>query len=515
MSSAPRQLISAIDIGSTAIRMAIAEIAADGSLHQLETLQQAVALGKDTFTRGRIEQNTIEDCVRILLGFRRVMEEYGIDEKHIRAIATSAVREAANRDTFLDRLYIATGIAIEAIEEAEENRLTYLAVRQVLPKNAASRGSSLIVEVGGGSTDLLWLEKGHVTYANTFRLGALRVRQSLETHRAPPERMYQILDSHLRTTVDTIRHHVPPGRPDQLIAISGDMRFAAARLAGGWEKGALAKIDRREFSRFADRMAMIPVDDLVRQEQLPFQEAETLGPALLAYKHLARIFRVKSLLVPRTSLRDGLLVEMAARGSWTGEFSEQVIHSALALGEKYRFDKSHAMHVAEVSRAIFRVLADSHQLSGRNDLLLHLAALLHDCGMFISSRAHHKHSMYLILNSDLFGLTLMDKIIIGLIARYHRRANPSAEHQEYAVLNRDSRIAVSKLAAILRVADALDRNHLQDIRDLTFSHEDGQFVITVPDADDLTLERLALKEKGGMFEEVYGMKVVLRRGSNA
>ncbi|MFZ2958231.1 MAG: HD domain-containing protein [Candidatus Ozemobacteraceae bacterium] len=508
------QTFAAIDVGSTGIRMLIADIDDQGHIRPLETLQQPVRLGKDTFTRGRIEQETIEECVRVLLGFRRVLEEYGVQgEERIRAIATSSVREATNRDTFLDRLYIATGIPIEAVEEAEENRLTYLAVRYIMPHDADLSGESMIVEVGGGNTDLLLLEEGHITFANSFRLGSLRVRENLETYRAPVERMRQILDSHLRTTIDQVRRNVPATKLKNLIAVSGDMRFAASRLCPDWESTPIASLNAKTFAGFAEKMAAIPVDELVRREHLSYQDAETIGPALLAYKHLAHAFGVSTILVPKTSLREGILQEMAARGSWSGEFAEQVLHSAQALGEKYRFDARHAQHVAMLSIDMFRSLREEHGLGTRYELLLHLAALLHDIGMFISNRAHHKHSMYLILNSDLFGLTLMDKIIIGLIARYHRRASPGADHQEYAMLTRDSRMAVAKLAAILRVADALDRNHLQGIRNVTWSREERQFLISIPDVEDLTLERFALKEKGSMFEEVYGLKVVLRRAT--
>ncbi|MBF0543683.1 MAG: HD domain-containing protein [Candidatus Riflebacteria bacterium] len=508
------QLAAAIDVGSTGIRMVIAEIKKDSQLRIIESMQHPVSIGKDTFTKGIIQQETIEESVRILLGYKRLLKEYDINEEtSVRAVATSSVREAANRDTFLDRLYIATHINIEAIEEAEENRLTYMAVRNILPAGECLIGNALIVEVGGGGTDLLLLENSHVAFSNSYRLGSLRMRETLATYRVPPPRMRVILDRHLRSTVDQLRRNVPVGSLDKIIAVSGDMRFAASKLVSDWGSNQISEISTKEFSKFADRIASSSIDQLVRKENLPYHEAETLGPALLAYKHLARAFNAKKLLVPKTSLREGLLYEMAAHGSWSQDFADQATNTALSLGQKFHFDEKHAVHVTELSIEIFRFLQEDHQLSGKFELLLRLSGLLHDIGMFISNRAHHKHSMYLILNSDLFGLTLRDKIVIGLIARYHRRAGPNSEHQEYAVLPRDHRMAVAKLSAILRVADALDRNHLQNIKNLSYSKEDGQFIISVPEMEDLTLERGALKEKANLFEDVYGLKVLLRKAN--
>ncbi len=149
----------------------------------------------------------------------------------------------------------------------------------------------------------------------------------------------------------------------------------------------------------------------------------------------------------------------------------------------------------------------------RYELLLQVAALLHEIGMFISNRSYHKHTLYMIMHSDLFGLTKEDMLLIALIARYHRRAGPRPYHEGYVNLDRDDRIAVSKCAAILRVADALDSTDKQIVRHPAFAREAGQFIVTVSGVEDLTLERLALKQKGTMFEDVYGLRVVLREAA--
>ncbi len=501
-----------IDIGASAVRLRIAEIRPDGEVRSLESLQYAVHLGKDTFTLGRIQTSTVEECVHILKGFRRIMTEYGVTHSgQIRAVATSAVREAENRESVLDRLYMSTQINIEAIEGAEENRLTYIAIQDALKqKKRVMKGNSIIVDLGGGSTELLLLENGCVTFAHSYRLGALRIRETLETYRVPTNRARALLDQHIRRTVDQLRHTVPARQVDVLVAVSSDAQFAASLLSPSWSSERIVSLDLKPFYGLAEKLATVSVDDLVRQYRIAYQEAETLGPALVAYEQLARAFGVKSILVPKASLRDGLIKEMTAGSTWIEEFAVQAIYSAMTLGQKYSFDRRHAERVAELSVQLFHALQTEHALDQRYDLLLRIAALLHEIGNYVSDRSHHKHSMYLILNSDLFGLRRKDITLIALVARYHRRATPQSYHEEYQALDRDSRIVVAKLAALLRVADALERSHLAERRVLSFTREKDQFVITVHDVQDVTLERLALKEKGGMFEEVFGIPVTLR-----
>src|SRR6266853_2824660 len=181
--------VAVIDIGASAIRMRIAEIGPTGEVRNLDSLQQALRLGKDTFGTGRIQASTIEDCIKVLLGFRRVMTEYGITrDDQIRAVATSAVREAENRYAFVDRLYMSTQINVEVIEGTEENRLTYIAVQDVLKQEGLLKtADGIIVDVGGGSTELVLTQRGSVTFATSYRLGSLRMRETLETFRAPAE----------------------------------------------------------------------------------------------------------------------------------------------------------------------------------------------------------------------------------------------------------------------------------------------------------------------------------------
>ncbi len=503
--------VAVVDIGATSIRMAIGEIDQDGSVRTLETLTQAVSLGKDTFSDRGIRKSTIEECVRVLKSYRKILEEYQITHPDsIRVVATSAVREARNRLAFIDRVYIATGLQVDPIDEAEVNRVTYLGVQPYLQDEAFAHARTIVTEVGGGSTELLLVNHGNVLFADTFRLGSLRLRKSLEGYNAPSDKVRRIMENQIQRMVDEVRDRIPSDGPVNMIGLGGDMRFAAGQLLPDWQPEQLTRIPLAALEEFTSHLITLSDDRIVHRYHLSFPEAETVGSALLTYVMLARAFSLENILVTNTNLRDGLLQEMAVGQVWTQEFRQQIIRSALNLGAKYNVDEAHACHVARLVSRLFEQLQREHQLDPRHEALLHVAALLHEVGAYVSNRSMHKHSMYLIRNSEIFGLGKRNLLLVALVARYHRRASPQPTHEGYAMLNREERVAVAKMAALLRVAAALDESHSQRIHDFSCSVEDSRLVISIPRAEDLSLEQLALRQNGSLFEEIFGLRVLLR-----
>jgi exopolyphosphatase/guanosine-5'-triphosphate,3'-diphosphate pyrophosphatase len=509
----PSRLAAVIDIGTASVRMAIGEIGDGGGVRPLTTLSQAVNLGRDTFMKGTIDRGTIEECVRVLKSYRRILAEYGVERpEQIRIVGTSAVREAQNRLAFLDRVYTATGFQVEPIDESEVNRITYLGIQPLLRADPVlSDARVAVTEVGGGSTELLLVHRADVLFSHSYRLGSLRLRAQLDSFHASQSAARVIMESQIKRIVDQIVQQLPQEGPSELVAIGGDMRFAARQLIPDWQPVGLASLPLSRLEGLTDTVLSLNEDKLVHKFHVTFPDAGTLGAALLAYVHLARAFRLDRLLVSNVNLRDGLLQDMARHGGWNEDFSNQVIRSAIELGRKFDFDEPHARHVAKLCQILFQGLRDEHQLDPKYELLLCVAALLHEIGLYIGTSGYHKHSMYLIQNSELFGLSKRDEMLVALTARYHRRASPKPTHYGYTSLERDQRIAVVKMAALLRVADALDASHGQRLHELRFSREGGRLVISVPQVDDLSLEQLTLKQSGTLFEETYGMPVILRR----
>jgi exopolyphosphatase/guanosine-5'-triphosphate,3'-diphosphate pyrophosphatase len=506
--------VAVLDLGASAIRLVVAELPPGEPVRIVEQASRGVLLGKDTFTHGRLGSATIEATLKVLEGFRRIMDTYGV--VRYRAVATSAVREAANRDSFLDRLRLKTGIEVEVIDGSEENRLTYSAIRDRLRGHEAlSVDATLLVEVGGGSADISFLRRGEPHLSGAYALGAIRLRQSLASFHGSHEQRIRLLRRHIHNVVEDIRREMPLREARQVIALGGDVRFAAERVLGETASSeAVPSLGRDAFIAFCDQMTAEDEDLLVERYGLPQVDAETLVPALLTYRELVLETPAETVTVPDVTMRDGLLLEFTRPegGDAVAEMGRQVLASALGLGEKYRIDAAHARNVAFLATRLFDELRKEHGLGSRHRLLLEVAALLHDIGIFLGLRAHHKHSQYILSISEVFGLTQDDMLVVSNIARYHRRGLPQRSHVPFMALDRDTRTDVTKLAAILRLANALDADHLQKVKDLRVVAEGDGWVVEVEGAGDLTMERLASLARADLLTEVFGRRLSFREG---
>jgi len=509
----PVRPVAVVDIGASAIRLVVAEAPAGEPLRILEEASRGVLLGNDTFTRGRLEAPTVEATLKAMEGFRRIMDTYGV--VRYRAVATSAVREAQNRDTFIDRVRLRTGIDVEVIDGSEENRLTYLAVREKLKGHEAlTTGDAVLVEVGGGSADISFLRKGQPIHSGTYALGAIRMRQNVASWHGSHEQRMRLLRRHVQNVVGDIRREMPLREAKHFIALGGDVRFAAFRILGEHKESenGFRQVGREPFLAACEELAAEDMEQLVEHYHLAQADAETLVPALLAYRELLDETSAPELTVPEASLRLGLLLDIVSGDEGLGieQFRKQVLASALALGERYRYDAAHAKNVAHLATRLFDDLRTEHGLGERDRLLLEVAALLHDVGIYVNLRGHHKHSQYVLSVAEIFGLSRDDTAIISNVARYHRRATPQKSHLPYMALDSDTRVVVNKLAAILRAANALDADHLQKVRDVRALAEEGVMVLEVDGAGDLTMERLSTLARTDLMIEVFGRRLVFR-----
>jgi exopolyphosphatase/guanosine-5'-triphosphate,3'-diphosphate pyrophosphatase len=508
--------VAVIDIGSNSIRLVVAQIKADGALEVLERIQRPVRLGRSTFRYGRLSQQAMNAAIAILRDYRGICDTYHAVK--VRAVATSAVRDASNNDVFLDRASIAADFDVEIIDLAEESRLTVAAVRESLKGVLdISKSIALVVEIGGGSGLVTVLKNGAIAASEGYNLGSIRLQETLNTAQEPPERATDMLRHHVANVVQIIQRTMRTRDAQQFIAVGNDARVAARLIGKPLREPDLYTLSLEDLDALIKKWSKRTAQELARQYSIPFANAETLTPALIAYLALLRACGTAQMVVSRVSIRDGLLLDLAH--SMTGKEDPEVIASTLqsaqAIGEKYQYDAPHGRHVAEMAVRLFDALKAAHRLPPRCRILLRVAGVLHEIGGFVSSRAHHKHSYYLIANSGIFGLRNDEVELVAQVARYHRRSGPRASHREYVALPREQRVVVAKLAALLRVADALDRGHEQRIKDFAVEAHSDRCVLTVSGVADLALERNALARKADVFEDAFGMKVRLEGDESA
>ncbi len=505
------ELVAVIDIGATSVRLAIGEISSRGELRVIDTSTMPVSLGVDSFVLGRIERKTLNATIQTLKMYREKLKEYGIHNSgRIRVVATSAVREARNRLEFIDRVYNLTGFEVEPFDEADVHRVTYLGLLCIMQNHAElSTGRTCAVEVGGGTTEALLLKDREVTFANTFRLGTLRMRRTLDAYRTPSDRVREIMESEVERVANRLKREAGEAGIDRLLVMGGDVRLAAKVLN---PQRSISSLDRVSTAKLADLVETVwpmSADQLVARYRLSIADAESLGPALLAYTCIAKRFGLEQIDVSNTNLREGLLLDIAFGGS-SAKIRPQILNSVDAIAAKYSVDTAHAKHVCFLAERLFAELAERFDLTDTCLLILQVAALLHEVGLFVSSRSYHKHSLYLIRSSEFFGISARNLQLAALVARYHRRASPQPQHEFYSTLDRKERGTVCKLAAILRVAKALDVSRQQRIPDFVALVTPTRLVLNVGPLTDLALENLELQLSGTLFEDNFGLNVILK-----
>jgi exopolyphosphatase/guanosine-5'-triphosphate,3'-diphosphate pyrophosphatase len=385
-------------------------------------------------------------------------------------------------------------------------RLIYLKTRRRLhDMPAMRRKTTLVIHVGPGNTRALLFEKGSISRYTSYRLGIHRTREAVQGSNAEGRTLLRVVREHASGNLGQLRHDYRDCQIEEIVAIGNELQLIARFAAPAPGE----PVSTKALRKLADTAAAMSDAEVVKRFQLDYQTADSLLPALEINLAVAEIFRRPQVLVPPSDYEQGLLQDLLVSRQLSDALEQEVVRSARILAARYESDPRHGEHVATLCSRIFDATADLHRLAPHDALLLRVAAVLHEVGSFVSPRAHHKHSEYIILNSEIFGLDRLDVTIIALVARYHRHSGPSPDHPSYRDLAPADRIRVSMLAGILRVADALERTHDQRVGHISVIREAGRLRLVLHGIADAAVERLAMHSKGDVFEQVFGLAVVL------
>jgi len=503
------RISAVIDIGSSAIRLLIAEYTND-KWRRLDSMEKRTTLGHDVFDDGEINRKSMLDCLKILSLFKEVLTSWKINSNDVQAIGTSALREASNRDVFIDRVFLRTGFKVRVIEGVEANQLTYTAVQDAMSSSWSkfNQANSLVVEVSGGSTEIMLLHRGSIVSSHSLHMGTIRIAQQLKDFHSSNELLTTVIHDNITNTADIFEGEFSLKKTRHFVALGSEMRFLASKI--GVLHKSLWKISKEDFCSFIQQLHSQSPNQISSSQFNTLNNAATLLPALAVYESLLNRTAARFILVPDVSIRDGLLIALGGKGKVARQkLKTQVLASALNLGRKYHFDEAHARQVSALSLQLFDSLKKAHALGEKHKMLLEVAATLHDMGTFINQSAHHKHSAYIINNSEIFGLNTDDIDIVSHTVRYHRKSLPNDAHLEFKALSTKARVIVMKLAAILRVADSLDAGHAGRTHICKIQYDENIFKIFTDDTLDKSLERISLSRKQDLFEEVYGMEIKL------
>jgi exopolyphosphatase/guanosine-5'-triphosphate,3'-diphosphate pyrophosphatase len=506
MSPAPAtgpRTVAVVDCGTTSTRAFLAEV--DGSATRvLEDLVVPVDL-TDAFTTGKLDREAMDGVVAALRGIREAASAYAIRE--IRAVGTSGLREASNADVLLERIRHELGIDIEVIDAAEESRLYWQALRVLCASCGRTLdGDQLMIEVGGGGSCIGLIREGDLVQAVDEHFGTQRIVDILEDLQDSADFAISV-DRLALGAARMMLSRLPPSGPRRLVVTGSAARRVFAQVTGA-EPDDIDPLDPALIDRWVREQ--LAVSNHQRAELAGSRElADTLLAGGCLVRHLAAISGATEVLVPQLTLRDGLLADLLPGSTGPHHLdARHLLAEARQLVRRYGADLAYAENTAELSAQIFDQCRELHGLGERERAMLQFAALVHDIGAYINVRNRHKHTMYLIAASDLAGLTVLEKAMVANVARYHRKSPPEPHHQEFTALPRRERVVVSHLAAILRLAYALDVERDQRIRRVVCTVDAGRLLIRV-DRRQIALEQWSMRGKAQLFEEIFGLKVVV------
>ena len=498
--------LACVDTGSNAIRFLAAEFSGPTTYTTLRSERVPVRLGHQVFLTGRLAPETMESAVRAFESFRTHMAELEIER--YRAVATSAVREARNGPLLVERIGRDAGIHLEVIPGSEEARLVHLAVAARI---GLEGGRWILVDLGGGSVEISLVDDSGMLWSETHSMGSVRLLEQLADVGDEAGRFQRLLSEYV--AVMRIPAPAQYWQPTGFIACGGNIEALAALGAHAPDENGVSRVPTSDLGSAIELLARLSYAERIEQLGLRQDRADVILPAALVYRRLAELSGTEQVLVPHVGVKEGIILDLAAdltsHASHEARQERQLSQGAVSLGRRFMFDEAHGSHVAELAASLFDQLAPLHGLGVNERHLLKVAAILHDIGVFVALKKHHKHSRYIIEHSEIPGLSAREMAIVANIARYHRKRHPAAHHQEYTALSPEDRVRVDQLGAILRVADGLDRQRLQLVRSVTATVVGLDLRLEVEGDGDLLLERWAVSQKKGLFEDAFGLRVVV------
>jgi exopolyphosphatase/guanosine-5'-triphosphate,3'-diphosphate pyrophosphatase len=506
-----RTTLGAIDAGSNAIRVVVAELTATDLL-RIEAERVPIRLGHNAFTVGELSRATIDQAVGAFVHFREMFDRHGVSI--YRAVATSAVRAASNRDELLHRLYHEAGIELEIIEGEEEARLVRKAVIHAFGSGPTGGPARCIFDLGGGSLEVN-LREGAVWRGYSLPIGTVRLLESFGLSGAIGDAEAGMV----RRYAATVMKSVLPARPLELAvaAAAGGNADTLARLLGDGHP-TMPTIELASLEKALPEILGATIDERMAKFEVRRDRAEVMGIAALVLATVSRQLGIQKLIAPGVGVREAVLLELAEaareeKARAEGAIDKALLTAARSFANRVDHDTTHGEQVRKLSKMLFQQLRDVHELPDELAVVLEVAALLHDIGEVVNTRGHHKHSEYMIRWGRIPGLEPVQREMIALLARTHRKPIADVKHIiGDADLPKERRQQVRRLCALLRLADGLDCEHRQRVDHVVCARVGDAIVLDLVVRDGPARGDDGLIRKADMFRDELGLDVRLTVG---
>ena len=511
---------AAIDVGSFELEMGIYEMSYKTGIRRVDHIRHVIALGKDTYSGGKISYGLVEEMCQVLGEFAQIMKAYRV--KDYRAYATSAMREARNNQIILDQIRVRTGLTVRIISNSEQRFISYKAIAAKAGEfNKIIQKGTAIVDVGFGSAQLSLFDKDSLVTTQNLPLGALRVRGLLANipatvaeHR---EHIEEIVDNELFTFR---KMYLKDREINNLIGIGENILYIINRMD---LKAYGDRIDAAAMNRFYERLCQMTTDQIEEKFGVNSEYASLLLPSVVVYKRILELTGADMFWVPGIRLCDGIAAEYAQANKlvrFSHNFENDILAASRNMAKRYKCHTSHNQVLEQYALGIFDSMRKYHGLGARERLLLQISVLLHACGKFISIKNSNECSYNIIMSTEIIGLSHLEREIIANVVRYNIRdfdydkvqLETQIHQEDMPGYSRNSiTILIAKLTAILRLANSMDRSHRGKLADCRMAVRDNELIITTGYQGNMALETASFEQKADFFEEIFGVRPVLKQ----
>src|ERR1700729_1459653 len=500
---------AAVDIGSNSVRLKIARLTR-GHLRPVHEDREVTRLGEGVFRSGFLTPESMAETVKVLRRFHRATQQVVTDP--VRVVATSALRDARNSQAFIEWVRSATGWTVEIISGLEEARLIHLGLVSNL---RADNSPTLMMDLGGGSCELTVSARGQIRETVSLPLGAVRLTDEFLRHDPPRKGELKRLQGFITREVNRVASRVIAGKVKNVIATSGTAAALATAASNLRKNGTRQRaiVSRAEMTRLAKRLARLPVDGRRKIEGIGLRRAEIVVAGAMVYHELLDRLHLKGFRYSPLGLRDGLLAQMAAeydRSTRSGrQIESERWESITKAVAHYGVDMKHALDVRDSAMFLFSALRSVHGLAPEFREWLSAAAMLYEVGDYVNRNGHHRHTYYIIANSEILGYTPQQRKIIGSIARYLGKSRPTPGDGPMSGLSPEEQENVEKASVLLRIARALNMGRSQSVQKVRVTHRAAEVHLTLVPRRRMgvDLELWAIEKDAPYFREVFGREL--------
>ena len=501
---------AAIDIGSYEVSMKIFELSKKIGFRELNDVRYSLELGKGVYSDGKLDTQMLDVLCETLNDFKRMMQDFGVVE--YRACGTSALRELANPLIIVEQIYRRTGFKVEILSNAEQHFLGYKSIAAIERgfKKMIQKGTA-ILDVGGGSLQVSLFDKDALVTTQSLKMGSLRIRQRLQELEKTTIHYDKLVEEFIRNDLTNFQRLYLKDRDIKNVILMGD--FITDMIFQEEMKDKI--ITRDEFMKRYEDTVDKTEDVLAQEMEIDPEYASLVVPTMVVCRSFIDIFQAEALWAPGVSLLDGIAYDYAEKKKFirsVHNFENDILVTSKNIAKRYSSSKSHIQGTMNLCLNIFDSMKKVHGMGKRERLLIQIAALLHDCGKYISMGNVSECSYQIIMSTEIIGLSSLERKMIAYAVRYNTTAFVYYDEIQMlgAGIDRESYIKIAKMTAILRLANAMDRSHCQKVKGIKTVLKDRELQMVMDSSQDISLELGLLQDKVAFFEEVFGIRLVIR-----